>query len=93
MRTLYARLHTGHVKELADYQHRLPENIDSSNCVEYNTTEDSENNVLCHYVIKEEARIRNLSGNVTMDMPRDEPEVCRRILTAQFPDLKIKKDN
>ena len=92
VRSLYARLRTGHAKELADYQHRMLEKIDSPNCVECNTTEDTEH-VLCHCVITEEARVRNWSGNVTLDMLRDEPEVSRRILTPRFTDLKVKKED
>ena len=68
------------------------EKIDSPNCVECNTTEDTKH-VLCHCVITEEARVRNWSGSVTLDMLRDEPELCRRILTPRFPDLKVKKED
>ena len=55
-----------------------------------NTTEDTEL-VICHCVITEETSVRNWSGSVTLDMIRDEPEVCRRILTHNFRTSKSRK--
>ena len=68
------------------------EKVDSIKCVERNTIEETEH-VLYHCVMTEELRVYNWSGSVTLDMFRDEPEVCRRILTSRLTDLKVKKED
>ena len=86
IRSLYARLRTGHAKELQEYRHRVLEKEESPNCRECNVPEDTEH-VLCHCNITEEARARNWSGEVTMDMLVKQPEICRKILASRFADL------
>ena len=87
VRTAFARIRSGHYKELKDYRHRILEQEDDPNCEECGVPETTEH-VLCHCSTTEEARVRNWPGQVTMRMMRDEPSVCRRILQHRFPILR-----
>ena len=88
VRTIYARIRTGHANELQEYRTRVLEKDESPNCAECNLPEDTEH-VLCHCVITEESRVRNWNGKVEMGMLVTHPEVCRRILLPRFPALKL----
>ena len=90
VRSLYARLRTGHAKELKDYRHRILEKEDDPNCETCGIAETIEH-VLCNCAVTEEARVRNWNGNVELRMMVSEPEVCRKILAARFPILKAKQ--
>jgi ribonuclease HI len=85
VRTLYARIRTGHAKELKAYRHDI-EKEDDPNCETCNVPEDTEH-VLCHCAATEEARVRNWNGEVTMRMLVEQPDVCRKILGTRFKAL------
>ena len=91
VKTLYARLHTGHANELADFRVHILKQDEDINCKECQVPEDIEH-ALCYCAVTEEARTCNWDGKVKMEMLRDEPEVCRKILFARFPGLSLKKE-
>ena len=91
VRTLFARLRTGHAKELAYYRY-LIESGDDAICEECGEEEETIEHVLCRCVALEEERRRRIEGEITIDKMVTDPEACREILQKRFPGLKITRD-
>ena len=91
VRSFFARLRSGHAKELKEYRHRMLEQEDDPNCETCGVPEDTQH-VLCNCAITEEARARQWDGEVELRMLVTQPEVCRKILAARFPILNAKHE-
>ena len=92
VRTLYARLRTGHCKELANYRWRI-EKEDNETCRECDSGEsETIEHVLCKCPAMELERVRQVEGIVTMELMVTNPEACRKILQRRFSGLRIEEN-
>ena len=87
VRTLYARLRTGHVKELKQYRYLIDQE-DDPYC-ECGMGEETIEHLLCKCPSLERARALNVEGTVSMELMVSDPEGCRRILQTKFQGLKL----
>ena len=86
-RRLFARLGTGHAKELKRYAY-LIDSEDDPTCI-CGEAEESIQHVLCECESLARERALHAASPVTiMDMTL-EPEMCRKILQSRFPGLRI----
>ena len=88
VRTLYARLRTGHAAELAYYQY-LIEAGDEPTCKECKDVDETIEHVLCHCLALDGARARLFEEKVTLSDLVLQPEKCRKLLCKRFPALSI----
>ena len=88
IRRLYARLRSGHAKELKDYQKRFLKTVSSDICI-YCEADAAETikHILCDCSQLEERRARTFDGDVSIDMLTTHPDICRKILAARFKQL------
>jgi ribonuclease HI len=88
VRSLYARLRTGHAKELKQYRYVIEiEDDPFCICGEPETIQ----HVLCDCPILELARRSVFEGPVELHDLVSKPEKCRSMLSHRFPKLKLKK--
>ena len=91
VRTLFARLRTGHCKELADYRFIIDkEDDDSCERCDLERPETTEH-ILCVCPALDHERVRKIYGKVTIDMMVTNPEACRKILAKRFDGLRIEE--
>ena len=86
VRSLYARLRTGHCKELGNYAYMI-EIADDPFC-ECGDVETIDH-VLCKCPILETTRRRLFGGPVSLSQLVTEPEKCRKLLSQRFTGLKM----
>ena len=87
IRTEYARLRTGHSKNLKYYRYVI-ETEDDPICDQCGMEEETIDHVLCRCPALEEARVRQVNGGeVTISMMVTDPESCRKILATRFKEL------
>ena len=86
VRSLYARLRTGHCKELGQYKYMI-ETADHPfcECGEEETIE----HVLCKCLILEVTRRSLFEEPVSLSHLTSEPEKCRKLLSRRFKGLTI----
>jgi ribonuclease HI len=88
--THYARLRTGHAQELKKYRCEFLQLEDDAWCPEIECEEEeSIEHVLCRCAGTAEARAREWSGEVKAEMLVEEPEVCRKILSVRYGQLRL----
>ena len=90
VRMLYARLRTGHAKELAYYRY-LIEADDDPMC-ECGKSEETIQHVMCECELLQSTRDEYALYNATMDTMVFEPDQSRIILSERFPGLKIPEE-
>ena len=88
VRSLYARLRTGHAMELRAYQHRLDEDVDPM-CEICGEEEETIEHILCRCPADELFRRANYDGEVKIGNMTSDPNLCRRILERRFPALEL----
>ena len=91
-RKLYARLRTGHAKELKSYRHSI-ESEEDGMCENGCGVDETIEHVLCHCNATSAARTLNWNGPVDTTMLITHPEICRRILKSRFPELVLAHDD
>ena len=93
VRTLYQRLRTGHAQELKRYRCEFLQLEDDGWCPEEGCEEEeSIEHVLCRCSVTAAARVKEWSGEVKEEMLVEEPEVCRKILSVKYGQLRLPKD-
>lgn len=88
VRTLFARLRSGHAMQLKAYRHFI-ELEDDALCEEGCGKEETLEHMLCECVATEAARQRLWDGQVEICMMIDQPETCRKILMTRINELSI----
>ena len=89
VRTLYARLRTGHSKELRDYTFIIDKDDDDT-CLRCNMgMPETTRHVLCECPALSQARQKHADGKATVRMLVTDPETCRQILQERFEGLKL----
>jgi ribonuclease HI len=91
VRTLYARLRTGHTSELRQYQDFI-DAADDGLCEHGCGVDETIKHVLCDCVATMEARARHCEEPVTVAMMTSRPEMCRQILSARYGKLRLPKE-
>ena len=92
VRTLYQRLRTGHAQELKRYRCEFLQLEDDGWCPEEGCKEEeSIEHVLCRCSATAAARAKEWSGKVKEEMLVNEPEVCRKILSVKYGQLRLPK--
>lgn len=91
VRTTYNRLRTGHAKQLAYYRY-LIEKEDSPECL-CGEGEETTEHLLCQCKLMQPTRDRLLIRNPTPEWLVKEPDKCRALLSARFPELKLGEEN
>ena len=86
VRTLFARLRTGHTPELKQYKYHIEKEDDPY--WECGETEETIKHVLCECPRLARARALGSEEPVTIRHMTTDPGRCRRILSARFPGLK-----
>ena len=90
VRTLFARLRTGHAKELRQYRY-LIEKEDEPTCTACEEDEESIEHVLCHCPTLERKRRMLFEEPPTVAHMTNQPEKCRKLLQDRF-DLKLEEN-
>ena len=91
VRSLYARLRTGHAMELRAYQHRLDEDVDPI-CEICGEEEETIEHILCRCPADAQFRRANYDGEVKIANMTSDPNLCRRILERRFPALELPEE-
>ena len=87
MRSLYARLRTGHAKQLREYLYKIDAE-DDPYCDCGLMEEQTIKHLLCDCPQLARARAMESQEQVTMQHMTTDPEMCRRILAVKFTELK-----
>ena len=88
-RSLYARLRTGHAKELKHYRWRI-EQEDDALCEECGEEDETIEHVLCKCGRDATRQCEIIPGrNFNLGMLTTHPEECRRLLERRFEELKL----
>ena len=92
VRSTFSRLRTGHSKLLANYRF-LIEKEDSPICECKDEDQDGEEetleHILCRCSLLKDTRDSMGIRNISPDWMVTEPEKCRELLSARFPELKL----
>jgi ribonuclease HI len=91
IRTLYARLRTGHTTELRQFQDFIDAEEDGL-CEHGCGVDETIKHVLCDCVATMEARARNCEEPVTISMMISRPEMCRKILASRYGELRLPEE-
>jgi ribonuclease HI len=88
VKRLFARLRSGHAKELRSYQHRV--GMDSQPICTYCTADAPETieHVLCHCETLDATRVALWPEDFTISMLGSHPEICRKVLEKRFIGLR-----
>ena len=89
-RRTYSRIRSGHAKELKHHRHFI--NMEENSDCECGEGKETIEHVLCHCPILGAKRRREHHEEMKIEMLADEPEICRRILSARFDKLTLKKN-
>ena len=91
VKRLFARLRSGHAKELRSYRHRV--GLDSQPFCIHCTADAPETieHVLCHCDTLDASRLNLWPEEFKIDMLGSHPEVCRKLLVKRFTGLQIEK--
>ena len=92
VRSLYARLRTGHAMELAAYRHRIDEDANPM-CEICGEEEETIEHVLCRCPADEQFRRQNSRDEVKIAHMTSDPDLCRRILVRRFPVLELPEED
>jgi len=88
-RRLYARLRSGHAKELRDYQHRFLKTDATGWCIHCDMEEaETINHILCDCPQMSERRQRIFGGPVAESAMVTLPEKCLEFLEVRLPKLR-----
>ena len=90
VRSLYARLRSGHAKELRDYMYKIDQ-VDDPFCDCGLGVEQTIQHVLCDCPTLARTRALESSEQVTLQHMTTHPEMCRRILSQKFTGLHTHK--
>ena len=88
VRSQYARLRTGHAKELRHYMYMI-EKADDPTCTACGEDEETIKHILCHCPALDWKRIMLFTEPVTPAHMTEQPEKCRQLLEERFPGLKM----
>ena len=88
VRTLFARLRTGHSKELRQYRYMI-EKDDEPTCQECDDDEETIEHILCHCPALERMRRLIFEEPPTMAQMTKQPEMCRKLLQFRFGELRV----
>ena len=88
VRSLFARLRTGHAMELRAYRHRLDEEVDPM-CEICGEEEETIEHVLCKCPADEQFLRVNYREELKIANMTTDPELCRRVLERRFPALEL----
>ena len=89
VRSLYARLRSGHSKELREYRYKIDAEDDPyCDCREEETIQ----HILCDCPLLEMTRRSIMQEPVTLHHLVTEPDKCRRLLTTKIEELKLKHE-
>ena len=91
VRSLFARLRTGHTTKLKQYKYMI-EAEDDPYC-ECQEAEETIKHVLCDCPRLARARALGSTEQLTVNHMTSDPEMCRHILSARFPGLKTHTQN
>ena len=82
VRSLYARLRTGHAMELGAYRHRIDEDANPM-CEICGEEEETIDHVLCRCPADEQFRRQNSRDELEIAHMTSDPDLCRRILVRR----------
>ena len=89
VRSAFSRLRTGHSKLLAQYRY-LIDKADSPVCECGNEDEEQTiDHLLCKCPLLNSSREQLKIHNISPDWMVTEPDLCRRLLSTRFPELKL----
>ena len=88
VRSLFARLRTGHAMELRAYRHRLDEEVDPM-CEICGEEEETIEHVLCKCPADEQFRRVNYREELKIPNMTTDPELCRGVMERRFPALEL----
>jgi ribonuclease HI len=89
VRRTYARLRSGHAKELRDYLCFIQADEDAT-CKECGLEDETIEHVICRCPALDRKRRETTQRNWTIDMLVEQPELCRRILEERIKKLAIR---
>jgi len=88
VRTLFARLRSGHAKELRQYMYLIDQE-DSPTCQACEEDDETIEHVLCHCPALGSKRRAIFPEQPTVAQLTKDPEKCRQLLQERFEDLKL----
>ena len=92
VRSLYARLRSGHAAELKKFRFFIEKEEDAM-CEEGCGEEESIEHVLCRCNATLAARVKLCESEVTIQMMTTDPDTCRKILMTRFGQLRLPEEN